>query len=200
MILRIFLFLISLFICFSVFAQTPTNQQIVAIKTATMLDSIGSNLPDSLKVIAFKTSVANRETNSYLLNEFVQYFAKGKITVSLDSALFSVVFESFDINIEYQENKTGMFGLNRDLRRTITFKANGYLIDNSRMDVVDPFHFDSVHRDIIQSDDLGRIEGAPYAFCRGIITDAVTWTKYIEPGIVIISVVGIVYLLFAMRF
>ena len=200
MILRLCAFYISLFICISVFAQVPTNQQLVEAKTAAMLDSIGSRLPDSLKAIAFETSVNDREIKSFLLNQVVQYFAKNKITVSLDSAALKVVFENFDIKAEYQENKTGMLGLNRDLERTIVFKANGFLIDNSRMVVIDAFHFDTIHRDIIQSEDLSRIESSPYTFCQGITVNTVTWTKYIEPGIVIVSVASIVYLLFTMRF
>ena len=111
-----------------------------------------------------------------------------------------VVFENFDIKAEYQENKTGQLGLNRDLERTIVFKANGFLIDNSRMVVIDAFHFDTIHRDIIQSEDLSRIESSPYTFCQGITVNTVTWTKYIVPGIVIVSVASIVYLLFTMRF
>lgn len=165
-----------------------------------MLDSIGSDIPDSLEAIAFETNAADREKKLYLLNQVVQYFAKDAITISLDSASFSLVFEKFDVVIRYKESKTGMLGFNRELKRTIMFKSNGFLVDNSRMKVVNPFQFDTNHRDIIYYDDFDRIENTPYTFCEGNITEAVTWTKYIEPAIVIVSVAGIVYLLFSMRF
>jgi len=181
------------------FSQINTNQQIVEARTDLMLDSISTNLPDSLNLISIKINSNNQEIKSFLLNQFAQYFAKKKITVSLDSAAFRIVIENFSAIVEYQENKAGILGLNRELRRNIFFKANGFIIDNS-MIIIDTFKFDSIHDDDVRSSDLNMIENSPYLFCHGITVSATNWTKYIEPGIIIASVASVVFLLFTMRF
>jgi len=183
----------------NVFSQN-TNQQIVELKTIEMLDSIALKLPDSLTVIAFEINTNSREIKSLLLNQFAQYFANKKVTVSLDTAAFKVVFENVDMLVEYHETNRGMLGFNNKIIRNIFFRADGYIIDNLRMDIIDTIQIDTIHNDVVNTSDISRIENSRYSFCHGNRITASRWTKYIEPGIVIASVAGVVLLLFTMRF
>ena len=200
MILRNTVIVISLFFSVNVFSQINTNQQIAENKTLEVLDSIASKLPDSLKAIAFEINSNNREVKSFLLNQFAQYFARNNVTVSLDSAAFKVVFENFEIVTEYQETKKNMLGLSGTIKRKIFFNVNGFIVDNMKMDIIGTIRFNSIYNDVVKTSDLIFIENSKYDFCRGTMINASSWTKYIEPGIVIASVAGVVFLLFTMRF
>ena len=200
MILRITIIIISLFLSAKVFSQISTNQQIVERKTIEVLDSIASKLPDSLNTITFEINPNNREIKYFMLNLFAHYFNKKKITVSLDSAAYKIVFENFDIITEYQETKKGMLGLSSKVKRRIFFNVDGFLVDNEVMDIIDTIQFHSIYNDVIKTSDLNLIENSKYEFCCGKMISASSWTKYIEPGIVITSIAGLVFLLFTMRF
>ena len=200
MILRYNVIFISLFFSVNVFSQIHTNQQIAEIKTIGMLDSIASKLPDSLKTVALEINSDDRAIRSFLLNQFAQYFAGKNITVSLDSAGYKVVFEYFDIMTEYQETKKGMLGLNSNIKRELIFNINGFIVNNSGKEIVDTFQYNSIYNDVVKSSDLNEIENSKYDFCRGKMINPSSWAKYIEPGIVIASVAGVVLLLFTVRF
>ena len=195
MILRFNVIIVSLFFSVNVFSQINTNQQIAEFRTIEVLDSITSKLPDSLNVIAFEINSNNQEIKSFLLDQFVHYFAKKKITVSLDSAAFKVIFENYDIITEYHETKRGMLGFNSEIERYVFLKVSGFIIDNGRKNITDTVQFDTIHKDVVKTSDLNVVENSRYAFCRGTMVSASSWTKYIEPGIVIASVAGVVFLL-----
>jgi len=199
-ILRFTVFFVSLFLCVNVFSQIHTNEQIVEFKTIELLDSIAIKLPDSLTTVAIEINSNDREVKSYLLNQFAQYFTKKKITVSLDSAASKVVFENFDVVTEYEETKKGMLGFSSNIKRRIIFTAEGFVINNELLDVAGLIRCKSIYKDIVKTSDLNLIENSKYEFCHGKMMRASNWTKYIEPGIVIASVAGIVLLLFTMRF
>lgn len=200
MILRFTVFIISLFYCINVFSQINTNEQIVEIKTIELLDSIKSKLPDSLNAVAFEINSNDRGIKSFLLNQFAQYFARKNVMVSLDTAAYKVVFENFDVVTEYQETKKGMLGLSSKVKRKIYFNVNGFIVDNTLMDITDTIQFNSIYDDVVKTSDLNLIENSKYEFCHGKMIKASSWTKYIEPGIVITTVAGVVFLLFTMRF
>ncbi|MEJ2545248.1 MAG: hypothetical protein P8Y99_14365 [Calditrichaceae bacterium] len=191
---------ISLFFSVNVFGQVNTNQQIAEIKTIGVLDSIASKLPDSLKTVALEINLDGRDIKSFLLNQFAQYFAGKNIMVSLDLASYKVVFENFDIMTEYQETKKGMLGLSSNIKRQMIFNINGFIVNNTGKDIVDTFRYNSIYDDVVKSSDLNLIENSKYNFCHGKMIKASSWTKYIEPGIVISTVAGVVFLLFTMRF
>ncbi|MEJ2054860.1 MAG: hypothetical protein P8X42_13140 [Calditrichaceae bacterium] len=130
----------------------------------------------------------------------VQYFADRETVINLDSARYKVVFEDFDIKTEYRENEKGMLGISRVLIRNIDIRTSGYLVDQNLMDVFDRFRYNISHTDTLNSDKRDYVEDCSYSFCRGRTTSPVTWTKYIEPAVVITSVAGIIFLFFTMRF
>ncbi len=200
MILRFSVIIINLFFTVNVFSQINTNQEIVEFKTIELLDSIVLKLPNNIDTIALDFNNNNEEIKSFLLNQFVKYFAKYNITISLDSAAFKVVLENIDIKTKYQETKRGILGLSSIIERIILFKVSGFIIDSNKMEVMNTIQFDSTYDDVVKTSELNIIENSQYTFCRGTMINALSWTKYIEPGIVLASVVGIVFLLFTMRF
>lgn len=181
------------------FSQINTNQEIVEFRTIEVLDSIALKLPDHVDVIALDFN-NNEEIKSFLLNQFVKYFTKYNITISLDSAAFKVVLENINIKTEYQETKRGILGLSSKIKRIILYNVSGYIIDSNKMDIIDTIQFESIYDDVVKTSELSMIEDSQYTFCRGTMINALSWTKYIEPGIVLASIAGIVFLLFTMRF
>ena len=200
MILRFSVIIFSLLFTVNVFSQINTNQEIVEFRTIEVLDSIASMLPANVDAIALDFDNNNKGVKSFLLNQFVKYFAKFNITISLDSAAFKVVFENIAIKTEYHETKRGMLGLSSKIKRIIFFKVSGFIIDNNKMDIIDTIQFESIYNDVVKTSDLNIIENSQYTFCHGTMINALSWTKYIEPSIVIVSVAGLVFLLFTMRF
>lgn len=200
MILRFSVIIFNLFFTVNVFSQINTNQEIIEFRTIEVLDSIALKIPDNVDVIALDFNNNDEEIKSFLLNQFVKYFAKYNITISLDSAAFKIVLENIDIKTDYQETKRGILGLSSKIKRIILFKVSGFIIDINKMDVIDTIQFDSIYDDVVKISELNIIENSQYAFCRGTMINALSWTKYIEPAIVLASVAGIVFLLFTMRF
>jgi len=183
-----------------VVAQPATNMQIIEERIMVILDSILSRLPDNPEMIAIEINVYDRELKAFLINQVVQYFDVHNTNVSLDSARFKIFFENFDISVNYLKTKSGMVGLDTDLKRLIKIDVSGYLIDHQTLDVVDAFSFKPTIEDYVSSSDKGFIENSAYAFCSGNIEGSGNWTKYIEPGVVITSVAGVIFLFFSLRF
>ena len=200
MILRLNIVILCFLINSTLFCQITTNQQIVISNTVMFMDSIASDLPDSLDVITLEINTHDHEVRTFLINQVARYFSKVNCTVSFDSAAYKLVIENFDIKIEYRENNAGMLGLNINLERLIRFASSGFLIDNRKKDIVNTFNYHTEYNDVIKASDLSEVENSPYSFCHGRRVNALAWTKYFKPAVIIASVAGVVLLLFTMRF
>lgn len=199
-IFRLHFFVAYLFLCSVVYGQIKTNQELAELQTRAILDSISLKLPVEFSSIGFDTKLLKDEEKSFLLNNFIKYYSGEGKSISLDSCDIKISFEIFSIETTYIEKSLKLIGLNRTLQRNIQLSVSGYIRNYIVGNLENPFNFERTFSDSIDTDMLERVEASPYYFLKGKSVEALSWTKYIEPGLIILSVSSLIYLFFTMRY
>lgn len=200
MLLRLF-FLISLLLGNSISrGQVLSNQQIAELQMQEIMDSLFLQLEGKDHICSLQSSGLGNEKGAFLLNNFVSYNHAKNRAVALDSAERILVFENFELQIQYLEQSLKLAGFSSIMIRRSTLSVQGYIIDNLSKRAGAPFSFERSYQDEIEAGMIEEIEQSAYSFFKGKMVSAIFWTKYIEPTLVVFSVAGLIYLFFTMRY
>jgi len=194
-------FIISfLILCSGVSGQVQTNQELAELQTRELLDSIYNKLPDDFTNIGFDVKLIKNEERSFLINNFVKYFSEEGKSVSLDTSDIKISFENFKFETIYLEKSLNLVGFDRNLQRNIRLSTSGHIKNNMTGSLINPFYFERTFEDSINTDMLEMVERSPYFFLKGKIAGTISWTKYVEPAVILVSVSSLIYLFFTMRY
>jgi hypothetical protein len=181
-------------------SKAKTNFEILREQTDIAVNSLLKMLPDSVKQIELQTDNLDAEKRFFLSNIFAKAAGEQKITISFEEGEFSIKPEILEIQIVYNENTTKMIGFKTDVSRLIKISFSGFIQNNLNKNIYKSFNYSPQFEDSVWASQVSELEKSPYTFTKGILKNKLGWTRYIEPGIVIVAVSGLIYLFYSMRY
>jgi hypothetical protein len=174
------------------------NQFVIEQGLQTKLDSTFSSLLRSKREINIAYKNISDEKIAFLKTFFVDYFDKRGVVVRIDSALFRINVEQFDVNIVYTKSSASLWGVSEKINRKVSVILKG-LVENRMDNRYIPLNINMVYADVVNVMDLDFIENSPYTFTKGVSVNKSSWKNFIEPVVVSVSVATVIFLFFVLR-
>jgi len=194
--------LLMLLLVFTANSRTvQKNISIIEQETAAVWDSLCSvNLPDSADLI-IDTGIINGEKKFFLNAVFLNSMSTaGGWKVNTKTGRYKLVIDEFDVRIMYYEKTERLTGFSKKLQRYLEIKLKGRLEDIKSGSVISVDQSSRVIRNEFDSANIEKIEQSGYSFSRGSHKTFSRWSRFLEPGIAVLSVTAMIYLLFSVRF
>jgi len=181
-------------------SQTPlTNQQWVAEVWDTLLDSLVRKMPADADSLSLLVQDGAQGKKMVLEGAFVRHFASAGKHLSLQRRGNTFVIQQVDFTAGYRPLTASWLGFNQRYQRHLTLRLRGWLENNPGKQVVFFFNVSHAHTDTLNRKDIEQIEMNSYPAFRGKWRSYSFWTRFLEPGVVIVSSLAVIYLFFSMR-
>ncbi|HGY56988.1 MAG TPA: hypothetical protein ENK44_14870 [Caldithrix abyssi] len=173
----------------------PTNQEIVEKRIYSVFDSLLRVSSQSARQISFEAGTIPPENNVFLQSVFYRACEKNDWQVNVDSAQTRLIVENFDVEVAFNETTPNILGFGGEYLRRIDVQLNGWI----RQKQINPFTVQYLYQDSVNEQLYEESLKSRYRFLRGRLNASSGWTIYLEPAVVILSAVTLIYLFFIMR-
>jgi len=200
---------------FSVFCLLLLTVQAAGQENISIIDSLteeivnelvtASNGELSTKDIVLSLNNLDGEKAGYLKLKVGNYFSTGDQKIyrnfNGDSSFEGAVIEvdKFQTYIKYSEPYIKELFENRIVKRYIEVMITGQTYDFKSKQIICTVDGKKAYMDEILYSSIDKMENSPYSFSQGVLSDISAWQKFLEPALVISSVVGVLILLFTQR-
>ena len=192
--------LLLLFVCYSHSQTAQTNIDIIEREVIAVWDSLCSlSLPDSA-VMIIDTEMITGEKKFFLNTAFLNSMSAKGWKVSSKEGGYQLVVNEFDVIIFYHEQAARLTGFSKKLRRNLEINLKGRLENRKSGKVIGVYQCKRIFAQEFDSKDQNGIEESQYSFSIGRVKTFSRWSRFLEPGIAILSVTAMIYLLFSVRF
>ncbi|MGD9488817.1 MAG: hypothetical protein AB7W47_12400 [Calditrichaceae bacterium] len=198
--LRIILLMsILLFPCFGQGGEPESNRDVVGRLIKQYFDSLDLPLPVNGGGLSIQADRIGAEKELFIKNQMIQYFSMRGISISVDTADVAIFIEQLNINVVYIQDTKQFLGVSSSVRRICSVEMEGWAESKMSDIQVKAIKFTNSFTDLIDRDQLKKVEDGTYPFLKGKLASASGWTKLFEPIIVFLSVSTAIYLFFAVR-
>ena len=173
------------------------------LSNLTLAEQMYTQVIDSLLVGVpepeLNVSGLSADMQTFLRSGWIQYWAS-KTSIPVQDSTKSVFnMDKCNISITYHEDAWKLTGFKKQFKREFTISLRGWLEEKQSKKVLKSFLVQKTKMGFIEQEEMHQVENSPFIFTKGRMQTKSLWTRYIEPVLVTVSVVTMVYLFFSVR-
>jgi len=157
------------------------------------------------KNVVFQIGKLNNNVDGYLRTKIGNILKENNYQVfrnfPKDSSFESTVLEVLNctIKIEYSEPFSKNMLDEALVKRFFYLSVEGQMYNGKDNRVISPVNLDKQYKDEIKYNEIDRIEESPFSFTYGTKAGITAWQEFMEPALVVSSVLAVLLLLFTQR-
>ena len=193
----LFLFLFGVF---NVNAQNViTNEMVIEKLFYKALDSLKLNqqLPNTKLKLTFETH--NDEQKVFCQSLLIKYFNAHKFAVEDTTHRNEWVIVEFKPVVEYYETGGYLFGFSKKVVRKIELSFKSYLDGELPLQEKKFWEIKLIKSDHISENTIKKLEESPYSLTHGRWINYSSWTKYLQPALIVSSLGILIFLFYSLR-
>ncbi|NOX88020.1 MAG: hypothetical protein GXO77_03270 [Calditrichaeota bacterium] len=197
---KVFLLIWAGFLVYGLAAdQAARNEQLIEKIFFRILDSLKVSKQFDSTGVYVQFDKLDPEKRSFCRSRLIKYFSQKKIAVSEKKQGRLLVIQQFDPVVEYYEPAAEILGFSGQIKRRVLLRFRGWTGSPSAAVPNLFWEMESDTMDVIDRGQIERVEQSPYTFTRGKWVSYSTWTRFLEPFIIIGSVTILIFLFYSLR-
>jgi len=181
-------------------SQKPlTNQQWAAAVWEALLDSTAGQISAQTDTLGLLVIDGADGKKFFLEGVFTRHFSYSGKQLTLQRRGTSYIVQQVDFQARYRPLTSSWLGFSQQYERRLSLHLRGWLEKNPGKTVAFYFNTHHVHTDTLSRKDIEQFERNSYPVFRGRWQSYYFWSRFLEPGVVILSSLTVIYLFFSMR-